>query len=126
DSAAYNLALALRLRGDLDVEALQSAFTALIERHETLRTTFRLIDEAPRRIVRPPAPVTLLVDDLSEFPDAEDRAKEIVYRESRRRFDLEKGPLLRVTLLRLADADHSLLVTTHHIVADAWSPGILH
>ncbi|MET0398241.1 MAG: condensation domain-containing protein, partial [Longimicrobiaceae bacterium] len=126
-SAAYNVPFALRLRGALDTAALRASVDALVRRHETLRTTFAENDGEPVQVVHPPAPVPLVELDLRELPEAErePRAEGLATEESLRPFDLEAGPLLRSTLLRLGDEDHVLLFTLHHIVSDGWSRSVL-
>jgi amino acid adenylation domain-containing protein len=125
DSAAYNVPLAVRLRGALDVEALERALNGLAARHESLRTVFTLIDGVPHRVVRPPRPTSLSVTDLGGLEDAEERARALVRQDSARPFDLEVGPLLRAGLLRLSQDEHVFVLTLHHIIVDAWSIGVL-
>ncbi|MBV9774029.1 MAG: AMP-binding protein, partial [Gemmatimonadetes bacterium] len=124
-SAAYNLAGALRLRGTLDVAALERSLEALVARHETLRTVFAEQDGAPVQVIHPPAPVPLPVLDLRDAPDAMAEAERLAAEEALRPFDLARGPLLRCTLLRLADEDHVLCFTMHHVVSDGWSRRVL-
>ncbi|MET0396749.1 MAG: amino acid adenylation domain-containing protein, partial [Longimicrobiaceae bacterium] len=126
-SAAYNMPFALRLRGALDAAALEAALDALVRRHEALRTVFAERDGAPVQVIHPPAPVALAVRDLRALPDAEREAEaeRLAEEEALRPFDLERGPLLRSTLLRLGDEEHVLLFTLHHVVGDGWSIGVL-
>ncbi|MEY9895346.1 amino acid adenylation domain-containing protein/non-ribosomal peptide synthase protein (TIGR01720 family) [Catenulispora sp. MAP5-51] len=123
DSAEYNSALPLRLHGRLDVAALNAALTALTERHEVLRATF---DGAVQH-VHPPAPVVAEVTDLSaSAPEARAaETAELLRTWTTRPFDLRRGPLLRVNLLRLAEGEHILHLGTHHIVCDGWSMAVL-
>ncbi|MBV9774834.1 MAG: AMP-binding protein, partial [Gemmatimonadetes bacterium] len=126
-SATYNMPAALRLRGALDVNAFTRSLTALVERHETLRTTFQVVDDEPVQVVAPAADFPLEVIDLSAFL-AEEREEEVQRRvraEATTPFDLAAGPLLRATLLRLDDCEHVVLFTMHHIVSDGWSTGVL-
>ncbi|MDG9929548.1 non-ribosomal peptide synthase/polyketide synthase, partial [Pseudomonas sp. GD04042] len=127
DSVAYNIPGGLRLRGELDEQALQRSFASLVERHESLRTTFHEEDGVGFQRIGAVGDWTLLRDDLSALPEAqrEARARAIREEEARFRFDLEHGPLLRVRLVSLDEQDHLLLVTLHHIVADGWSLGLL-
>ncbi|WP_342781545.1 amino acid adenylation domain-containing protein [Amycolatopsis rhizosphaerae] len=122
-SSVYNLPLALRLEGDLDVHALTSALRAVVLRHEALRTRFADDDGEPRQVIDGDVTVALPVIDLAEAGD--ERAGELAGQEAVRPFDLARGPLLRASLLRLAADDHVLLLTAHHIVSDGWSTGIL-
>jgi amino acid adenylation domain-containing protein/non-ribosomal peptide synthase protein (TIGR01720 family) len=126
-SAAYNLPYTLRLRGALDTGALRAGLDALARRHETLRTTFSGDGAAPVQVVHPPAPVALVEHDLRGLPEAEREAgaERLAAEEAMRPFDLGAGPLLRCTLLRLADDDHVLCLVLHHIVSDGWSRGVL-
>ncbi len=120
-SAAYNVPFALRLRGALDVGALRASLEALVARHETLRTTFAEEGGEPVQVINAAAPVALEVVEVEDEAAAERIARE----EALRPFDLEAGPLLRATLLRLADDDHVLCFTLHHIVSDGWSMQVL-
>ena len=125
-SAAYNIPDAVRLKGQLDVAALEQALGEIVRRHESLRTVFHVIDDEPKQVVRAYTPFALSVVDLSELP-AHSRAataRELSELEARRPFDLVRGPVMRATLLRSSDYEHVLLMTLHHIVADEWSAGI--
>ncbi|MEW5931881.1 MAG: condensation domain-containing protein, partial [Gemmatimonadota bacterium] len=126
-SVAYNMPYALRLRGALDTAALRASLDALVRRHEVLRTTFAERDGAPVQVIHPPAPVGLGELDLRDLPEAERqaRAERLAAEEATRPFDLERGPLLRGTLLRLGEEEHVLLFTLHHIVSDGWSRSVL-
>ncbi len=124
DSAAYNVPVASRLRGELDVEALADALTALAARHESLRTTFTVHNGLPQQLVAGRPDVSLTITDLSGRPDAELAARTLADEDSGGKFDLVTGPLWRARLIRLADQDHILSLTLHHAIADAWSVGI--
>ncbi|MDF1729661.1 MAG: condensation domain-containing protein, partial [Sulfitobacter sp.] len=126
-SSAYTIPGALRLRGELDEDAVRATFQQLIQCHEALRTRFFERDGQAFQRVDAKADFDLQVIDLSDLPAAEReaRAKQIREDEARTQFDLEKGPLLWVTLVRLDDEDHQLLVTLHHIIADGWSLNVL-
>ncbi len=126
-SSAYTIPGALRLRGELDEDAVRASFQHLIQRHEALRTRFYERDGQAFQRVDAKVDFDLQVIDLSDLPVAEReaRAQQIREDEARTQFDLEKGPLLWVTLVRLDDEDHQLLVTLHHIIADGWSLNIL-
>ena len=118
---AYNMPGAVRLSGLLDHAVLEKSLSKIVCRHEALRTSFPLKDGAPVQLVAPPAPVDLPVTDLRELTERDTQLHEILTREAHARFDLARGPLLRVKLVRLADDEHVLLVTMHHIVSDGWS-----
>jgi amino acid adenylation domain-containing protein len=124
---AYNLAAALRLTGPLDAAALARSFAEVVRRHEVLRTTFAARDGRPVQTVLPYLAVDLPLLDLSTLSGASREAaiRSCALEEARRSFALDRGPLLRVTLLRLAPSEHALIVVLHHIVADAWSLGVL-
>ncbi|KRP90506.1 MULTISPECIES: non-ribosomal peptide synthetase [Pseudomonas] len=126
-SSAYTIPGALHLRGELDEDALRHSFQQLIQRHEALRTRFYERDGQAFQRVEATADFELPIIDLSDLPNTEReaRAQEVREDQARSPFDLEKGPLLRVTLVRLGDEEHQLLVTLHHIIADGWSLNIL-
>ncbi|MFF3396773.1 condensation domain-containing protein, partial [Streptomyces sp. NPDC002669] len=125
-SAEYLVPTVLRVHGTLDVPALGTALSGLVARHEVLRTAFRSDDDGtPRQVIGTPRPVEVTVHDLRAEADAETRAGEVLRTEATRPFDLEAGRLLRADVVRLADDDHFLLLTVHHIASDGWSSGIL-
>jgi amino acid adenylation domain-containing protein len=122
----YNIPAAARLRGRLDRAALRLVLQAIIDRHESLRTTFAVGEGGPVQVVAPALELPLAEEDLSALPEPE-RASELRRRareEARRPFDLARGPLLRVALLRLGDEEHAVLLTLHHVAADGWSAGV--
>ncbi|MFG8524421.1 pyoverdine non-ribosomal peptide synthetase PvdD [Pseudomonas aeruginosa] len=123
ESAAYHIPSVLRLRGRLDLDALQRSFDSLVARHETLRTRFRLDgDEARQEIA---ASMALPLDIVALGPLEEGALARQVETTIARPFDLERGPLLRVSLLRLAEDDHVLVLVQHHIVSDGWSMQVM-
>ncbi|HYH79975.1 MAG TPA: condensation domain-containing protein, partial [Longimicrobium sp.] len=127
-SAAYNVSVALRLRGGLDAGALTWALGEVVRRHEVLRTTFGVDAEGePVQVIGEPAPVPLPVADLSGLgaDDREAAVARLARAEAARPFDLARGPVLRGTLLRLDAAETVGLFTLHHIVSDEWSAGLL-
>ncbi|HEX6913206.1 MAG TPA: amino acid adenylation domain-containing protein, partial [Longimicrobium sp.] len=125
--SAYHISRRLRLRGDLDRNALVRALDRLVERHEALRTTFRLRGGQPEQCITPVAEsaFSLRTHDLRGRPDALDELPRLMADEAAEPFDLERGPLFRGRLVRLADDDHVLLLTMHHVVSDGWSAGVL-
>ncbi|MFF5547871.1 amino acid adenylation domain-containing protein [Streptomyces olivaceoviridis] len=126
DSPEYLVPTALRVRGALDVTALGTALSGLVARHEVLRTSFPADDSGtPRQVITAPWQVEVTVHDLRAEADAETRAVEVLRTEATRPFDLDAGRLLRADVVRLADDDHFLLLTVHHIVSDGWSSGIM-
>ncbi|WP_415940392.1 condensation domain-containing protein, partial [Streptomyces sp. 039-1] len=128
-SAEYLVPFALRLRGELDTDALGAAFTGLVARHEILRTRFVTDDSGrPSQMVDAPWSVTPVVHHVRADAGSEDRertAREVMEAEARRPFELDGGRLLRVDLVPVAKDDQYLLITLHHIVSDGWSSGIL-
>ncbi|MFJ7885052.1 non-ribosomal peptide synthetase [Pseudomonas sp. NPDC096917] len=126
-SSAYTIPGALRLRGELNETALCSSFAHLVERHEALRTRFYERDgQALQRVVEA-VDFDLQVIDISDLPETEReaRAQQIRDDEARTQFDLQNGPLFWVTLVKLDDEEHQLLLTLHHIIADGWSLNLL-
>jgi amino acid adenylation domain-containing protein len=126
-SSAYNIFSALRLDGDLDLGVLGRTFSEVVRRHEVLRTTFQSVEGRPRQVIGAPWAVPLPVVDLEALPEdrREPEAMRLLAVEESWRFALDRGPLLRVTLLRLAPQAHLACVNMHHIVSDGWSSGVL-
>ena len=127
-SAAYNLPEAMRIRGLLDLPALERSLNEIIRRHEALRTTFSLRAGEPVQLIAPLLTLTLPVVDLTDRAEGarEAEAQQLVSEEARRPFDLSRGPLFRALVIRLSAHDHILLLTFHHIVADGWSLGVFY
>jgi amino acid adenylation domain-containing protein len=126
-NTAYLLPYAWRLRGPLDVAALEASLTALVARHESLRTACAVVDEQPVQVIAPTTPVSLPFQDLTAFPEPgrDDEVHRLVHQEAQQPFDLTTGPLWRGQLLRLGPEDHVLLLTFHHIITDGWSMEIV-
>jgi amino acid adenylation domain-containing protein len=127
---AYNLAAAVLLTGPLDRPAFAASLEEVVARHEALRTTFGLADDAdgePVQRIAPPAPLPLPGIDLAGLPEEarEAEALRLAAEEVMRPFDLARGPLLRAALLRLDAARHVALLTLHHMVGDGWSIDLL-
>ena len=121
---AYHLPEVWKLRGDLDVPALQRALEGLIERHSTLRTSFRLEGSEVIQIIHPAAPLLLSAEALGER-DPEEVIGEWLEEEIRTPFDLTAGLLLRARLLAVDGKEHVLLINHHHIASDGWSRSVL-
>ncbi|MFG1690523.1 amino acid adenylation domain-containing protein, partial [Nonomuraea sp. NPDC049269] len=122
DSAEYNAPIPIPLSGDLDIPALRAALTALVERHEVLRT--RLVADAdgiPHQIIDPPADFPLPLVDLTH-----QAAQDFIATDAATPFDLAAGPLLRGSLIRISDQEHILALCMHHVVSDEWSAKIFH
>ncbi|HEX8821936.1 MAG TPA: condensation domain-containing protein, partial [Archangium sp.] len=126
-SPLYNIPAAVRLEGTLDVAALERGFTELVRRHESLRTTFVEVGGSPVQKIAPSLSVELPVESLEQHPAAEheEQVQRLAREESQRPFELTRGPLFRVKLLKLGETQHVLVLTMHHIVSDGWSMGIL-
>jgi amino acid adenylation domain-containing protein len=122
----YNQSNLFRLRGALDVGALEQAFTALVTRHEALRTVVRSQDGVPYQFIQPPIAPTLPMIDLTDLPAGVRMATALARARSelRRPFDLTSDLMVRICLLRLAADDHLLVASTHHIASDGWSLNI--
>jgi non-ribosomal peptide synthetase component F len=124
-SYLHNVPLSVRLRGPLDLAALGSAFEAFVARQESLRTSFLLEGPVVLQRIQDHVNVPLDVVDLSSRPNPWAEYEQLGLEEARRLFDITRTPLLRTTVVRLAEDDHVLLVTVHHIVWDGWSTGLL-
>jgi amino acid adenylation domain-containing protein len=126
-TATYNLPYAMRLVGPLDRTVLARCFEEVLRRHEVLRTTFALHGDAPVQIIHPPEPFVLPLVDLAGLSERVRRAEADRLADAwmTAPFDLERGPLLRVVLLRLAPREHGLLLSKHHIITDGWSKNLL-
>ncbi|MCG8364971.1 MAG: condensation domain-containing protein, partial [Pseudanabaenales cyanobacterium] len=123
NSAAYNVPAAIHLSGCLHVAALEQAVTEIVRRHEILRTTFPTVNGSPVQMIAADSSMAINILDLQAL-SAQARtaqAQQWVMEEARRPFDLARGPLFRVVLLRLAADSHILLVNLHHIISDGWS-----
>jgi amino acid adenylation domain-containing protein len=120
-TGTYNMTGALSLSGSLQVEALKQALGAIIQRHESLRTSFPTVDGVPVQVIDPKPIWELLIVNL-EGKEAE--AEKLAQAEAQTPFDLTKSPLLRVTLLKLQPEKHILLINMHHIISDGWSIGV--
>ncbi|HEU4558809.1 MAG TPA: amino acid adenylation domain-containing protein [Longimicrobium sp.] len=141
--STYHIPAHLRLKGELDRDALARALNRIVARHEALRTTFAEVGGVPEQRIAPAeaSGFTLVEHDLSgilplsartergggrgEGPAAEAELQRLLSEETSAPFDLERGPLIRGRLIRLAADDHVLLITMHHIVSDGWSMGVL-
>src|SRR5579863_8934442 len=126
DNAIYNIFVALRLTGHLNVAVLERSLHTIIQRHEALRTTFTASEGHPEQAIAPQMHIALPVLDLSSLSYAEQEftQKALMQAESYRPFDLLHGPLLRATLVRLHTGEHIFLLTMHHIISDGWSLGV--
>ncbi|HEY0735657.1 MAG TPA: amino acid adenylation domain-containing protein, partial [Herpetosiphonaceae bacterium] len=127
ESAAYTMSMPLRLHGPINLDALQQALDALVQRHETLRTTFVMLDGQPLQVIAPHQPIALVLHDLQQLaPDErEAAAARLAAEDAGSPFDLQRGPLLRATVLQLGPTEHVLLLAIHHLIGDGWSWRVL-
>ena len=124
-NASFNISRAVRVKGQLDLEALRQALNAIIARHESLRTNFTSIDDEPMQVIAPTREIEIRLVDLSSEVDRENEARRLASEESQRVFNIAHDQLLRIVLFRLDDEDQVLLLVMHHIVSDGWSMGVL-
>jgi non-ribosomal peptide synthetase component F len=125
-NTAYNIPSAVRLSGTLDATALERAFSEIVRRHEVLRTTFRLKDGRPVQVIASDPTFSLRLVEISSLPekDREAEAKRLAIEEVRRPFDLSRDLMLRGLVIRLAEREHVVVTTMHHIASDGWSMGV--
>jgi amino acid adenylation domain-containing protein len=127
NTSAYNISLAVRLKGRLKLAALKQTLDEIVRRHEVLRTSFTAADEQPVAVIHPPLSLPVPVDDLSHLAadalEAEVSAR--AAEEAQLPFDLTRSPLLRAGILKLGEEEHVTLLTMHHIASDGWSMGVL-
>jgi amino acid adenylation domain-containing protein len=124
--SAYNIPMAIHLKGLPNIKALEESLNEIIRRHEALRTTFRSNDGRPVQVIADNMLLEMPLIDLSAKlrAEREAEAEQLTRDEAVRPFDLVKGPLFRAALIRLSEKEHILLLTMHHIVSDGWSMGI--
>jgi hypothetical protein len=124
ESAMYNIPVGFLVPVDVDVPALERALTEVVRRHEALRTTYRMGEDGQLlQVVQPAAPVTVEVIDVRGRVGEPfvRHVQALIGEEGARIFDLQRGPMARVTLLRVSDAEYAMVITTHHIATDGWS-----
>ena len=126
-SPVYNMPIASRLLGKLNLKALEQALNEIVRRHEVLRTTFQMVDAQPMQVISPHAALVLPLFDLTHLPETarETEAHRLTVEKLREPFDLVNGPLVRAALVRLNVEDHVLLLAMHHIISDGWSISVL-
>ena len=124
-SGAYNQTMAVRLNGNLDIEALRQSLQTIVDRHETLRTTFILQQGKPVQQIATTLAAALPILDLPTLTPEAEEIQRLATIEEQAPFDLTQGPLFRARILRLQEKEHVLLWTTHHIISDIWSTGVL-
>src|SRR5882672_7921953 len=127
ESTAYNQPYSCLITGPLDVAVLRRTLTEIVRRHEILRSTIELVDDQPMQVIHPAQPVSVpvialeAVSEMGRWP----YVRQLLTEESRRQFNLERGPLFHATLLRVQEEEHVGLFTMHHIISDGWSINIL-
>ncbi|HSE18773.1 MAG TPA: amino acid adenylation domain-containing protein [Pyrinomonadaceae bacterium] len=126
-SDAFHLALGAKLEGQLNVPALEQTFGEIIRRHESLRTSFPMIDGALVQKISPPAKFAIPIVDLRGFDEVEQEtiSRRLAQSELSRPFDLDSGPLARGILIRHRDDQYTIICTLHHIISDGWSRGVM-
>lgn len=124
---AFNIPIALRLCGQLDCDRLERCLQAIQQRHESLRTTFAVIDGSPQQVITEAVNAKIEIETLEHLPESkrETALQELGTKICRQPFDLSSGPLMRATFIRLAPEEHIFILNLHHIVADGWSLGLL-
>ncbi|MCB0195324.1 MAG: amino acid adenylation domain-containing protein [Anaerolineae bacterium] len=127
DTGAYNIPAVWRLHGPLDLTALSQSLQTIVQRHESLRTYFTIVDGRPKQVIQPEIEFKLRMVDFRSFSaeQEEDIVTKFITQETERPFDLEQAPLLRGTVLQLAKDRYILLLTLHHLIGDGWSIGVL-
>lgn len=127
EGAAYTISAAMRVEGILNIAAMEATIAEIIERHENLRTRFESRAGVPFQVIDAPAPVAMTSTDLSGLDSVEqvEEVSRLARLQAIKPFDLSRGPLLRASLFRLADREHVVLLTMHHIIWDGWSTGVM-
>jgi amino acid adenylation domain-containing protein/non-ribosomal peptide synthase protein (TIGR01720 family) len=124
-NSGYNLSTAVRLKGKLNLSALEKSLDYVVQRHEALRTTFPAVEGRGIQFIHERSAVSLELIDLRATKDGEQRTADLLMESAQSAFDLSRGPLFRTLLLQLGDEEHVLQLTTHHIISDGWSMGVL-
>ncbi|MDM8550514.1 amino acid adenylation domain-containing protein, partial [Desulfobacterales bacterium HSG2] len=122
---AYNISAALNMRGELNLSALELAFANMLQRHESLRAIFTVVDGEPCQKIHEKIDFQVEFSDLTAKDQPETSARQIATEHAEKPFDLEKGPLFSVSLLKLSDSRHVMLVNMSHIISDGWSVGVM-
>ncbi|HHJ52914.1 MAG TPA: amino acid adenylation domain-containing protein, partial [Caldithrix abyssi] len=125
-SPFYNIPTAVKIKGRLNVDVFRACLEEIVWRHETLRTTFTMVDGQPMQVINPSMDIPFEVVDISHLPEKEREAesRRLVNNEARKPFDLTTGPLIRTLLVQLAEEEYVLMITMHHIISDGWSIGV--
>lgn len=121
----YNVAIAVRLTGQLNIVTLERSLNEVIRRHEALRTSFPDVSGRPIQVIHPTLQVTLSIVNCTTIESSKSKIQNYILEEVQQPFDLSQVPLLRAKLLHLREDEHMLLLTSHHIISDGWSVGVL-
>ncbi|MEH1937181.1 MAG: amino acid adenylation domain-containing protein [Nostoc sp.] len=126
ENCVYNVPFFWQINGFMNIAALEQAITAIVQRHEVLRTSFCVVDESPIQVIHAHPQLTMQVLDWRQLTEENQlsRATQLATEELQQPFDLSNPPLLRVKLLQLTDQSYLLLLAIHHIVCDGWSMDI--
>ncbi len=125
NKSVYNIPSAYKITGKLDYSVLERAINSIIERHEILRTIFIVVDQEPFQVVNSDVKINIPLIDLTNVDKQEDKIRVILFQEASQHFNLSKGPLLSVKLIKTAEDQHIVSLTMHHIISDGWSMSIL-
>ena len=126
DSSFYNIAGAVLLEGvELNFDVLKMALQNLVDRHETMRTVFRTADSIPVQVIADSLELPMPIIDLSRKKNKDEQLSGIIEAEKLKPFNLETGPLFRITVVRLTKTKHAIVIAMHHIISDGWSMAIL-
>ncbi len=126
DKAVYNLPSAFKLIGKMDFEALKKSINEIVKRHESLRTVFNIIRDEPVQVILKSVELDIPFIDFQNLPEADqtDKIKQLIMEEVSTGFDLKKGPLLRLKVVKTAADEHVIVLVMHHIISDGWSMGV--
>jgi NRPS condensation-like uncharacterized protein len=126
-SPYYNIPVAFKIKGKFSEKEFIDTIEYMVKRHESFRTTFTVIKGDPHQVISPNLKIDIPIIDISDTSasDIENVVIKNVTDEARLPFNLEKGPLFRVKVLRLTPDEHVITITMHHIISDGWSMGIL-
>ncbi|MDQ1858293.1 non-ribosomal peptide synthetase [Chryseobacterium sp. WLY505] len=125
DSIAYNMPMGVELKGNIEESVLRSAIAQLMDRHESFRTCFQMVDGEPRQKILTEYSVELTIKDLSQHADKYHNAKSLYAAFAEERFNLEEGPVAKFLLIKLSQNQSLLCINQHHIISDGWSEGVL-
>ena len=125
NSPLYNIPAAVRISGPLNADALRASLNEVVRRHESLRTCFETIDGRPLQVIAESPAFELPLIELSAFRKvAATCGSQLIDEQARRPFSLREAPLLRASLLRLAETEHVFVIVVHHVISDGWSMGV--